>query len=361
MIAASTMNNNMSNSNYYGGSLNKTIRRARLEMDRRCQVMSVMLLVAVCIMSISTSMSMNFGNVFHNKAMGSTTSSFMSDAEIRNDLLALSQTLKQSRARSTGKSSRRTTSHRANNDADGYTETRGNAEKTDYDDDSIGNFNDHEDGYMDIKPTTVSNSKYPSSHDLALMGKYGVSSEERERCIAELNNNLMQSPNRKVASIHDRLQYEIEQLAIASMCSTSRKFVISPLPHFGGGRKQFVAYMQKRGWHMDGWNSTRSHKSPPVAAISSCIYNLAFKDLATKVALISATPNERGNLLKIPFYSAVRELFDSRGCDYRIFHPESFLVETTEQCHELMFVIQQALSKETSSSQQQTLWFFKDK
>jgi hypothetical protein len=219
----------------------------------------------------------------------------------------------------------------------------------------------------------------PEVMDAKLQAKYRVSDEARRQCINKLTDASSSSPWRSSKNIHDRLQARIEDLAISSACSTSRRYGISSMPHFGGGRKQFVSYFEKHGWinrraprtsssssssssSDEGEDGDEAKEPPSVAFISSCLYNLPFRDMARKYEVVSPTPYERNSALKIPLFKQILTLFKSLNCDYRSFHPESFLVDDLDQCMELKNAIETyAKADARKSISKRNMWFFKDK
>lgn len=236
------------------------------------------------------------------------------------------------------------------------------------DDDDDGEEDDSLEKQLEAEATleTTASSNRPSIDDdsgvdaTPLQQRYGISTNNQQTCVERLRTRLTASaPWRSKATIHDELQTRLEDLAFETACSTSRKYVIYRAPHFSGGRQQFKRYFDEHGWigtfDVQPTNRSSFDKIPEstVALIAPCLYSLPFRDLKRRVEVLSVSPNELRAAIKIPFYQSIVQLFDELKCDYRTFHPESFLIENDSICRDLV----QAIAREPKNA----LWFFKER
>ena len=203
-----------------------------------------------------------------------------------------------------------------------------------------------------------------------LRERYGISEDQQKGCVARVNERLGDSFWSKSTNIHDQLQSAIEDLAIVTSCATTREFIIYQTPHFSGGRQQFRRYFVARGWTgtPPGKLMNKSVFDDPldttVAVITPCLHSIPFAKVAKQVDVISYSPKELENALKIPFYRGIRTLFDRLQCDYRTFHPESHLLETSEECQFLLQTLRKELNRQQenrASNNKPPMWFFKDR
>jgi hypothetical protein len=179
---------------------------------------------------------------------------------------------------------------------------------------------------------------------------FNINDSEKLRCIQQYRKEHVQTQD-KSSIVHDRLAAVIEDLAVSSSCSTSRRFSLLSTPHFIGGRMQFLEYFSQRHWR-----PTFNRTDNSVVYLTSCITAFPSAYLNKKSpAIVSMSPFELKNALKIPFYNAVKTLFSSYQCDYRMFHPESFLVDSSDKCQELLNILQSEVPSKSS------VWFVKSR
>jgi len=162
-------------------------------------------------------------------------------------------------------------------------------------------------------------------------------------------------------NVHDIIAERMEELAVYSSCHTSMKYAIYKAPHFSGGARQFRRYFTERKWtpiDVRAMNKSSFDKLPrdTVVLMTPCLYSLPLQDVQRRVKLVSQAPNELSGALKIPFYRAIVKLFTSNQCDYRTFHPESFLLESPDVCRELTDRLTKERDQHSSA-----VWFFKSR
>ena len=200
-----------------------------------------------------------------------------------------------------------------------------------------------------------------SQDEKKLLQQYHINERDRNRCLQHFETQLVPMTKFKSKNIHDQLYQEIALLAGRSACFSSRKYILYRYPHFKGGRYQFLRYFQERQWigsaRLPASNQTGNPEGADdtVALIAPCLYTLPLASLQRTIRVISMSPKELKNALKIPFYKSIIELFNSLGCDYRTFHPESFLVDNNEQCESLLRVLQ------NEPLDSDAVWFFKSR
>jgi len=190
---------------------------------------------------------------------------------------------------------------------------------------------------------------------------------ERERCLQLARRRWAESLSPRPSNAYNRLAEEISALSDASACLTTKKYLLLGRYHFIGGNILFDSYLQTRNWtkvDMDipltkgNFSMFDALPRDLVIVFAACKRVLPVLYLHRRIPLISMAPNERLNVLKIPFFRSIQNLFTARGtsplrgCDYRRFHPESYLIETADQCR---VVANTVLSK----SRPDQVWFIK--
>ena len=109
-------------------------------------------------------------------------------------------------------------------------------------------------------------------------------------------------------------------------------------PHFEGGKLQIHRYFKERKW-------TLSVPSDALILFAPCQSNIPPDP---HVPLLSMAPQEHQHALKIPFFKAIKALF--KTCDYRTFHPESYVVESVRDCLDVSTILEE---------QRRQVWFLK--
>jgi len=198
----------------------------------------------------------------------------------------------------------------------------------------------------------------------ATQQRYKVNDRQRDECLSETlefeKNRKRSGPSLESGTVHDRLYATIRKLTTLSTCATSKQFVVYKAPHFSGGRRQFLRYFDENSWegvtempYVANRSAFEEVPENTVIMVASCLHHLPFPAIHRRTQLVSMSPTELKSALKIPFYKAIRKLFDDVQCDYRTFHPESFLLENSHQCKEALAVIKAEPPKSDA------IWFLK--
>ena len=132
---------------------------------------------------------------------------------------------------------------------------------------------------------------------------------------------------------------------------------IQGIPHFLGGRQQYMRYMNLRGWKRISASVPLSELPPStVIRILSCYSNFSSDQLQQgnggNLRLISMVPTELQFTSKYPFFISTKTLFDKNNCDYRRFYPETHVVNSQETCLQLV----DHIKKENNPER---IWFLK--